>query len=239
MSANKLEKIIVTGASSGIGEATCIRLLESGYSVIGLARDFSKCSIEHSEFQAIEIDLSDVGKLEANLKPQLTNIKDGIRALIANAGIGRMGYLEQISTEDIKQTMDTNFLSHAVITKLLLPELKSSEKVSDLVFIGSESALKGGREGSVYCASKFALRGFAQALREECSKSSLRVSLINPGAVRSTFFENLHFEPGAEADNAIEPEDIAQVVLDVITARAGTVFDEINMSPLKRVWHKK
>lgn len=239
MSVNHLESIIVTGASSGIGEAICRRLLESGYSVIGIARDFSKCSVDHSEFQAIELDLSDVSKLEEKLKSRMGNIRGNIRALVANAGIGRIGYLEQLSTDDIKQTFDTNVLSHVILTKLLLPELKAADGITDLVFMGSESSWRGGREGSVYCASKFALRGFAQALREECGKSGVRVSLINPGAVRSAFFDDLHFEPGAGADNAIEPDDVAQVVVEVISARPGTVFDEINLSPLNRVWQKK
>ena len=239
MTTENLETIIVTGASSGIGEAVSTQLLSNGYSVIGLARDFSKCSIQYPQFQSIEIDLSDIGELESELKSKLASVKGNIRALIANAGIGRMGYLEQLSVADIQQTMDTNFVSHAILTKLLLPALKSSDRTTDLVFIGSESAIKGGREGSIYCASKFALRGFAQALREECGKSGVRVSLINPGAVRSSFFNDLHFQPGDGDDNAIEPTEVAQVVADVISARPGTVFDEINLSPLNRVWQKK
>lgn len=239
MTTEDLETVIVTGASSGIGEAVSTQLLSNGYSVIGLARDFSKCSIQHPQFQCIEIDLSDVGELEAMLKSKLASVKGNIRALIANAGIGRMGYLEQLSVADIQQTMDTNFVSHAILTKLLLPALKSFDRTTDLVFIGSESAIKGGREGSIYCASKFALRGFAQALREECGKSGVRVSLINPGAVRSSFFSDLNFQPGDGDDNAIEPIEVAQVVADVINARPGTVFDEINLSPLNRVWQKK
>ena len=58
----------------------------------------------------------------------------------------------------------------------------------DVIFIGSEAALNGSRKGTIYCASKFALRGFAQALRDECSKSSIRVTIINPGMVKTGFF---------------------------------------------------
>ena len=98
---------------------------------------------------------------------------------------------------------------------------------------------RGTRQGSIYCASKFAIRGFSQALREECGKSNVRVTLINPGAVRTPFFDELHFEPGAAQENAIEPEDIAEVLLTVLQARPGTVFDEINLSPLSHVWQRK
>jgi NADP-dependent 3-hydroxy acid dehydrogenase YdfG len=99
--------------------------------------------------------------------------------------------------------------------------------------------LTGGKEGSVYCASKFGLRGFAQSLRLECAKSEIRVSLINPGAVRTAFFDDLHFEPGDRAENAIQPEDVAATVLSILAMRGGTVVDEINLSPRKRVWQSK
>jgi NADP-dependent 3-hydroxy acid dehydrogenase YdfG len=109
----------------------------------------------------------------------------------------------------------------------------------DIIFLGSEAALHGARQGSIYCASKFALRGFAQSLREECGKAHVRVTLINPGAVRTPFFRELSFEPGMAADNAINPLDIAAAVLLVLKSRPGTVFDEINLTPLNHVWQKK
>ena len=105
--------------------------------------------------------------------------------------------------------------------------------------MGSEAALRGAQQGSLYCASKFALRGFAQALREECTSSTVRVSLVNPGAVRTPFFEALDFEPGTEAENAIEPGDVADAIVQILQMRPGTVVDEINLSPQKRVWQRK
>jgi 3-hydroxy acid dehydrogenase/malonic semialdehyde reductase len=158
--------------------------------------------------------------------------------LINNAGIGRMGFLEQLSVKDIRLVMDTNLTSQVIVTKTFLPLLKKQGE-GDILFMGSEAALKGARQGSIYCASKFALRGFSQALREECGKSGVRITLINPGAVRTPFFEKLQFEPGLAAENAIEPEDIASAVSMVLAARSGTVFDEITLSPRNQVWKKK
>ena len=150
-----------------------------------------------------------------------------------------MGYLEQLSVADIEHTLAVNLLSHILLTRLCLPVMKQQPGTSDVVFIGSEAALQGGREGSVYCASKFGLRGFAQSLRQECAKSGVRVSLINPGAVRTAFFDELHFEPGDREENAILPEDVAAAVLSVLEMRAGTVVDEINLSPMTRVWQSR
>ena len=93
---------------------------------------------------------------------------------------------------------------------------------------------KGGKKGSLYAAAKFGIRGFAQAIREECASKNIRVSLINPGFVRTPFFDKLGFGPEAGTANAIEPIDIAKVALSIFTTRAGTVIDEINMTPLSQ-----
>ena len=101
--------------------------------------------------------------------------------------------------------------------------------------MGSEAALTGTAQGSLYCAAKFALRGLAQALRAECARAGIRVTLVNPGMVQSPFFDELDFRPGPEPDNYILPEDVAEVIVQALTARDGTVLDEINLSPQKKV----
>lgn len=233
------KSIIVTGASSGIGQAVCQKLLQQGYEVVGIARDFSKCSLDDERFHSHVIDMSVPDQLEAQISDVLDKTESPIRALVNNAGIGKMGHLEQLSVSDIQVTLNTNFLAHAIVTKKLLPRLKKQPSLSDIVFVGSEAALRGAQQGSIYCASKFALRGFAQALREECASAPVRVSLINPGAVRTRFFDSLDFEPGAEDAHAIAADDVAELVSRILDMRPGTVIDEINLSPHKRVWQKK
>ncbi len=229
--------VVITGASSGIGLAIAKVLLDSGYTVVGLARNFSKSGLSHPQFRGIEIDLADLDALPNGLAA-LTSELGPIQALINNAGVGKMGFLEQLSISDMRRVMDLNFMSHAMVTKAFLPTMKQREH-GDIVFIGSEAALHGAKQGSIYCASKFALRGFAQSLREECGKAHVRVTLVNPGAVRTPFFNELAFEPGPTADNAIDAADVAAAVLMVLKTRPGTVFDEINLSPLNKVWNKK
>ena len=72
-----------------------------------------------------------------------------------------------------------------------------------MVLIGSEAALAGGARGAVYSATKFALRGFCQSLRQESAAAGIRVTLINPGMVRTDFFDQLDFEPGEDLAHAI------------------------------------
>ena len=227
--------VVISGTSSGIGLAMAREMLDRGNAVLGLVQDASKDPVQHPGYRQEQIDMSDPDELQTRIAEILRGLDRPVRALVNNAGIGRMAFLEQLSVSDLRLVMDTNFLSHAIVTRAFLPLLKRQGR-GDIVFIGSESALSGGRQGSVYCASKFAIRGFAQALREECGKSGVRVSLINPGAVRTPFFDDLNFEPGEGEDNASAPEDVAAVLAMVLEARPGTVLDEINLSPLIRNW---
>ncbi len=237
MSNERKPLIVISGSSSGIGLAMTREMLGRGYAVLGLVRNASIDVVQHPDYRQQQVDMADSNELQSVIAEILKTLADPVRALVNNAGIGRMGYLEQLSVSDLRLVMDTNFLSHAIVTRAFLPLLKR-QGYGDIVFIGSEAALSGSRQGSIYCASKFAIRGFAQALREECGKSNVRISLINPGAVRTPFFHDLHFEPGEGEDNAIAPEDVANALAMVLEARPGTVLDEINLSPLNQVWVK-
>ena len=237
-SPSKKKLVVITGASSGIGLALVKALLEQGYAVLGIANNFEKAGLDHPGFSSRSINLADIDALEESMSAVLSDIDMPVKALINNAGIGRMGFLEQLSVKDIRLVMDTNLTSQIIVTKAFLPLLKK-QGGGDILFLGSEAALKGARQGSIYCASKFAVRGFSQALRDECGKSGVRVTLINPGAVRTPFFEKLQFEPGPAPENAIEPEDISGAISMVLAARQGTVFDEITLSPRNHVWKKK
>jgi 3-hydroxy acid dehydrogenase/malonic semialdehyde reductase len=224
-------RVLVTGASSGIGRAVCEKLLADGHQPIGIARDFGKFPGAH--FDTHSIDLSDLDQLPAHLKELVATYPD-LDALVLNAGTGRFGDLEQFSYAQIRTLTDLNFTSHAYIARAFLPQLKKAGR-GHLIFTGSEAALTGTQKGSLYCAAKFALRGFAQALRQETARSGIRITLVNPGMVQSPFFDELDFRPGDDPDNFILPEDVAEVIVNALTTRDGTVIDEINLSPQKKV----
>lgn len=225
--------IIVSGASSGIGRAISNRLLQAGYRVTGLARDFSKFPCDDPDFTPISMDLADLDTLPAALD-ELGRQQAAVDGLICCAGSGRFGSLEEFSPAQIRALLDLNLTSQLYLVRALLPGMKQRSR-GNIIFMGSEAALAGGKRGAVYSAAKFGLRGLAQALRQECAASGLRVSIINPGMVQTPFFNELDFRPGEEPDNYILPEDVAAAVQLVLEAREGTVFDEINLSPQKKV----
>ncbi|HEY5603067.1 MAG TPA: SDR family oxidoreductase [Gammaproteobacteria bacterium] len=225
--------IIITGSSSGIGRAITLRLLESNYQVIGIARYRQQEPIRHDRFIALPLDLAEVDTLPEKLNALVKQYPD-VQGIVFAAGRGQFGSLEEFSYAQIKALTELNFISHAYLAKAYLPLFKKRGS-GHLIFIGSEAALKGSRKGAIYCATKFALRGLAQALRDECSKSNVRVTLVNPGMVDTAFYDALDFQPGKEPENYLVPEDVALTIDYILSTRTVLNVDEINLSPLKNV----
>jgi len=222
----------LTGGSSGIGAAIAKMLCDNNARVIALGRHVELAK-DCENFLPKRVDFAQINQLEEIFKRIIKN-ESKIDGVICAAGVGRFAALEQFSFAQMQNMMNVNFLAQALLVRLLLPRLKQQDK-SDVLFIGSEAALSGGKNGAMYCASKFALRGFSQSLREECSKSGVRVNLINPGMVKTPFFDQLDFQPGDDVENYILPEDVADTAKLILATRHGTLFEEINMSPLKKV----
>ncbi len=229
--------ILLTGASSGIGRAIGKNLLDQGHIVIGTSRDCSQFKSPKDNFYPVQLDLAQLQELPDRIR-ELEQQFPALDAVIFSAGIGRFGSLEEFSYTQIQALMNINFISPVFLTRSLLPSLKRKSR-SDLIYIGSEAALKGSRKGSIYCASKFALRGFTQALREECSKDQVRVCLINPGMVKTAFFDNLSFEPGTDPTNYLLADDVAEAVCYAINSRTEMVIEEITLNPVSKVVKKK
>ncbi len=221
--------VLVTGASSGIGRAIAEKLLQQGHRVIAVSRTIQTMT----GLMTVQLDLNRLQDLTPQLK-QLVKDHPDIDAVIFAAGIGQFGSLEEFSYSQIETLMNVNFTSQVFLTSALLPALKRKKR-ADLIYIGSEAALKGSRKGAIYCASKFALRGFTQALREECSNSGVRVCLLNPGMVKTPFFDKLNFAHGDDESNYLLPEDIAEAVDYVMNSRTQIVVDEITLNPLNKV----
>ena len=229
----KERKVLVTGSSDGIGRSITLSLLKSGAKVIGLARNHSKFNPETKNYIKYKTDFSNEEILLNTIAKIIKEHKD-LDCLVSNAGFGKFGTLETFSSKEINDFIFTNLTSHMILTNKILPHLKKIRK-GNIIFIGSESALKGGKNGSLYSAAKFGLRGFSQSIREESCSKNIHVSLINPGMVRTSFFNNLDFMPGEDKSNAIEPDDIGKIIIDILSTRNGSVIEEINLSPLKKV----
>lgn len=225
--------ILVTGASRGIGKAISEKLRQESCRVIGIGREFGPGCNQGTDFTPVVLDLSEVKQLPEQLS-QLRHNNPGIDGIICNAGYGRFGSLEEFSPAQIQQMIDLNLTSQILLIREFLPNLKAQGR-GNIILMGSEAALSGGKRGAVYSATKFALRGLTQSLREECSGSGVQVGIINPGMVDTDFYTDLYFQPGTDQDAHLTADDVAEAVWLMLSARQGTAIDEINLSPQKKV----
>ena len=192
------------------------------HKVYGISRDFTKCNFSHPNFIQIESDLT-----TNHAFPQ---IKD-ISILINSAGVGYFEPHEELSVKQINEMITLNLTAPLLLSRYFLRDLK---KNSGYIFnINSISAIEPAPFGAVYGATKAGLKHFSTSLFKEARKSGLKVININPDITKTSFFDNLHFKESKNPLSYIEPQDIAQVIVDVLNQREGTVITDITIQPQK------
>ncbi|NND92764.1 MAG: SDR family oxidoreductase [Granulosicoccus sp.] len=226
--------VLVTGGSRGIGRACCQLLGASGFRTVSLSRNPPEDKLPSDTHYSV--DLSDLGATAQLLRQVLAHHE--LTALVCNAGRGDIGSLENFSPRQIQQSITLNLISPLSIARLCLPALRRQPR-SDIVFIGSTSALQGARYGSLYSAAKFGLRGVAQALGHEVAGANCHVGIVQPGMVRTGFFDQLDFQPGPESAHALHESDVASAVLNMIRSPDHAVINELVVQPRQHVVQKK
>lgn len=220
-----MKKALITGVSRGIGLAISKKLLKENFKVYGLAR--TKPDFKDDNFYFFQGNINNQ-KFRKYLKKEISELD----LLILNAGVGYFEYLPNLKDEKIEEMINTNLLSPILLVKDLLPLIKKSQ--GNIIFIGSESALKTEKSGAVYSASKAGIRMFAQGLMEECRQFEVKTTVINPGMIDNSFFDDKNFHPEKSDLTALRSEDVADVILDILKRRKGLLLEEINFSPLKK-----
>jgi short-subunit dehydrogenase len=157
--------------------------------------------------------------------------------LIHAAGIGHFAPHEELSVQQIEEMIHLNLSAPLLLSRCYLRALK---KERGFIFnINSISGIEPALFGAAYGASKAGLAHFGTSLFKEARKSGLKVININPDITKTAFFDNLHFQESEDALAYIEPEDIAQVICDVLKQREGTVMTDITIQPQKFQIKKK
>jgi 3-hydroxy acid dehydrogenase/malonic semialdehyde reductase len=223
-----MKRYLITGVSAGIGAAIAKRVLADGAEVVGLGRHAPQWT-EDPRLKFVPLDLSDLDEVERVLQ-KLKRDVPSLDAVISNAGAGLFGQLESLKASEIRASMDLNLTAHLLLARALLPGMKTAGR-GTFVFMGSEAALHGAKNGAVYCAAKFGLRGLAQSLRADCARSGVRVSIVHPGMVNTNFFDELWFRPGDAAGQALDPDYVADAVIGVCNAPDGAIIEEMSLSP--------
>ena len=218
---------IVTGVSKGIGRAMAEALLAKGAIVAGWGRTAPE-GLTHERFQFFECDVrNEVSVQEAYVDTQ-REVGAEVRILVNNAGIGNMGPLDGFSSDDWHAMFDTNVHGVFYCTKIVLPQMKKQGE-GHIINVASLAGTAGSPNMAGYCATKYAVRGFSDALFKEVRQDGVRVTCVMPGSVETNFNGA---EPGAEPDShKMQPEDIAATIVHALEAPKATMLSEIQMRP--------
>ncbi|MDG1428800.1 MAG: SDR family oxidoreductase [Crocinitomicaceae bacterium] len=221
--------ILVTGGSSGIGKETARQFALNGARVVITGRDEVKLKNTADEIGAIPLpfDIADLKSIPAKARQILDLLDGSIDVLVNNAGVGVFPLLGEISEEDLLSTYNTNVFGLTLLTQELLPTFKSQQS-GNIINIASTASLKGFARGTVYAASKFAVRGMTQCWQAELRKDNIRVCLVNPSEVTTAFANEERIEV-AEADNKLGALDIANTIVSLIEMRTKAFVPEVTV----------
>ena len=219
--------LVITGASTGIGAATARRAAEFGYRLVLAARSEDKLEALAQELGedhalAARCDVTDWDDQQALVATTLDRF-GRMDAYFANAGFGaKRGFLEE-SVEHWKSMIDTNVLGAALSIRASLPHFR--ERNRGHMILTSSIAGRRALPGSLYSATKHAVTAMGEALRQEISDTDIKVTLIEPGAVDTPFFEN-------RPSGALEADDIARAVMFALTQPPHVDVNELLVRPI-------
>ncbi|TAN19455.1 MAG: SDR family oxidoreductase [Chitinophagaceae bacterium] len=231
---DKGKVVYITGGSKGIGKGIAQYLLQKGYRVAIGARQLNSAKQAAKDMQGDQSQIlplqSDVRNPE-NEKEAVAGIMDKwgrLDVLIANAGIGIFAPIEELTYDQWNQTIDTNLTGVFNSVKACVEEIKKTKGY--IITIGSLAGINFSPKSTAYNASKFAIVGFSQALMLDLRQQDVKVSTIMPGSVTSHF--NNH-EPSAEDGWKIQPEDMGEIVYDLLMMNPRTLPSKIEVRPTK------
>lgn len=222
---------VVTGAASGIGEAVASALAERGSNlvlldVVGdrLAAVASTIRSRHSTVDVEEhvVDLADPVATDA-IAAAIAQRHPRIRLLVNNAGVALGGRFEEVTLDEFGWVIDVNFLAMVRLTHALLPALRA-EPGSHLVNLSSLFGLIAPGGQAAYAASKFAVRGFTEALRQELAPAGIGVTCVHPGGIRTRIAESARLGSGVSAAFAEAHRDDWKAFLTMDPARAAEII---------------
>lgn len=225
---------LITGATSGIGQAMALALAEAGYEVYAIGR--SEVALEQLRaarpgITPIAVDVTDREALEA----VVTGLR--IDVLINNAGMmPPLGNFAEMKISDIDATLEVNLSAAIVLTRLVVPQMCARE-AGHILFTGSSAAHAPFPNIAVYSAAKAALSGFAASLRADLSPYGIRVTEIVPGRVETQLYKDV-LDPAARAamyagNVAVQPDDVARMVVALLRLPAWADVTRFDIMPTR------
>ena len=221
-------KVLITGGSSGIGKATAKLLVQNGALVAITGRDKKKLEDVASEINAIPIHL-DVSKYNSIAEKTLDAFHSmgGMDVLINNAGIGEFAKLEEVKIAHFENVFATNVFGLTMLTQEVTKFFKT-QQYGTIINIGSTASLRGYKGGTIYSASKFAVRSLTQCWQAELRPYNIRVCQVNPSEVPTAFANKERIERD-EVSNKLTVKEIAHAITSAIEMNDRGFINELNV----------
>jgi 3-oxoacyl-[acyl-carrier protein] reductase len=228
-----IKTALVTGGTKGIGYGVAETLIKEGYKVAITGRNEETVNEAAAELNLIKEGyalgiVADVRNFESqqNAVNQVIEHWGSLDVLVANAGVGHFAPIQSLTIEEWQETIDVNLTGVFYSTKAALSALKASKGY--LITIASLAGTNFFASASAYNASKFGLVGFTQAVMLDVRNDGIKVTTIMPGSVATNF--NNH-EPSEKDAWKIQPEDIGQIVADLLKMNPRTLPSKIEVRP--------
>lgn len=233
--------VLVTGCSSGIGLATCLVLSRNNFMTYGTVRNLSKpnkiqdvIKRENLALKILHLDVNDEQSIKLAVKKILTD-NGRIDVLINNAGYGMFGPIEEITTQEVKKQFETNFFGVFRLLKAIVPIMRN-QRNGVIVNVSSMVGRFGVPLNSAYVSSKFAVEGLSESISFELAEFGIRVIVIEPGVVKSDFFQNVKVKgmnPDSPYHNLMERRVtfLDKAIKSSLTSSydvANTILDALN-----------
>jgi 3-oxoacyl-[acyl-carrier protein] reductase len=233
MASIKGKIILVTGGSKGIGFGVAQTLLKEGAKVAITSRTQASADeaadllrkATQGEVLALNADVRDYATQERAVNEVMKTF-GRLDVLVANAGLGYFGSIETLTPDQWNETIDTNLTGVFYSVKACIPALKETKGY--IITIASLAGTNFFAGGSAYNASKFGLVGFSQAIMLDLRNCGIKVSTIMPGSVATEFNGS---EPNTNDSWKIQPEDIGQMVADLLRMNPRTLPSKIEVRP--------
>ena len=226
-----MEKVaLVTGSSSGIGYETSLALAREGYFTYATMRDLKKEAVikkiaeeENLPLKVIELDVDNDDSVQ-NAVETIIEEKQRIDVLVNNAGWGIWGTAEDVSIEEFRAQFETNFFSVVRMIQKVAPIMRK-QGTGDIVNISSIAGRIGFPVSTAYISSKFAIEGLSESLRYELGPFGIDVIIIEPGVIKTNFFDSM--KTAKKADDAYK--EITEKVISGVKmmAEMGTPPKEV------------
>ena len=221
---------IITGASTGIGRSLAVKL-SNQYLIYLISRNKKNLNktkkLINAQNNDCQIIVSDVSKTESinDIYSKIEH-KEKIELLINNAGIGVFKNITDTTIEDWDNTLNTNLRGSFLMTKMIIDDLKT-KKNGKIIFISSVAGLQPYKNSTAYVASKYGVRGFAAALREELREFNIKVITVFPGAVNTPIWDDKNMEELRK--DMMKTDDLTETIFHAINAPNNCVTEEITI----------